>query len=345
MSLSTSLNIQLPKFEGPLPLLLYLIRKDEMDIFDIKINEITTQYLEYIKLMKEFDLEVAGEFIAMAATLLQIKSRMLLPQYDENGEIIENDDPRKELVQKLLEYQKYQEASKMLYERPLLGRDVWARGLREKLGQQEDEIVLEENALFSLISAYRKALRSVKKRIHQVTKKGQSIASRILEIKDRLLIGKQVALSELVDNLSDKRRQVLITFLSALELAKMGFVSLYQTEVYQEIYIEAKSEIAGDAISRVEEYDSMRADDVAAQMMEKANKEEAAQLELAAATSGDVLATPEGEANDFVLPDELDQEMDSVVEAEMSSEDMATDEEILAAEQELDQKTDREIEA
>ena len=216
MSMTTSLNIQLPKFEGPLPLLLYLIRKDEMDIFDIKINEITGQYLDYIKLMKEFDLEVAGEFIAMAATLLQIKSRMLLPQYDENGEIVENEDPRKELVQKLLEYQKYQEASKILYERPLLGRDVWARGLRERLGNPEEEIVLEENALFSLISSYRKALRSVKKRIHQVTKRGQSIASRILQIKDRLLIGKQVALSELVDNFADKRNQILITFLSGI---------------------------------------------------------------------------------------------------------------------------------
>jgi segregation and condensation protein A len=107
-----SISVQLPKFEGPLALLLYLIRKEEMDIMDIKIHEITGQYLEYIKLMKELDLEVAGEFVAMASTLIHIKSRMLLPQYDENGEIVANEDPRKELVQKLLEYQKYQEAAK-----------------------------------------------------------------------------------------------------------------------------------------------------------------------------------------------------------------------------------------
>ena len=105
------LLIQLERFEGPMGLLLHLIRKEEMDIFDIKINEITTQYLEYIKLMKELDLEVAGEFVAMAATLIHIKSRMLLPQYDENGEVVENADPRKELVQRLLEYQKFQEAA------------------------------------------------------------------------------------------------------------------------------------------------------------------------------------------------------------------------------------------
>jgi segregation and condensation protein A len=144
-----SINIQLPKFEGPLGLLLYLIRKEEMDIMDIKIHEITKQYFEYIKLMKELDLEVAGEFVAMASTLIHIKSRMLLPQYDENGEIVENEDPRKELVQKLLEYQKYQEAAKLLYDRPLLGRDLWGRGVRETLAPKEDEIILEDNALFS----------------------------------------------------------------------------------------------------------------------------------------------------------------------------------------------------
>ncbi len=209
-----SLTIQLPKFEGPMALLLYLIRKEEMDIFDIKINQITGQYLEYIKLMKELDLELAGEFIAMAATLIHIKSRMLLPSYGENGEIVENEDPRRELVQRLLEYQKYQEAGKNLYERPLLGRDVFSRGTREKLEAKDEEIVLEENALFSLISAYRNALRSIKNKIHQVAAKAQSIASRILQIKDRLLVGSKVAMSDLIEEVSDKRKQVLITFLS-----------------------------------------------------------------------------------------------------------------------------------
>src|SRR5688572_8792136 len=102
-----SLNIQLNTFEGPMSLLLYLIKKEEMDIYDIPINKITKQYLEYIQIMKELNLEVAGEFIAMAATLIYIKSRMLVPQYDENGEEVK-EDPRQELVQKLLEYQKFQ---------------------------------------------------------------------------------------------------------------------------------------------------------------------------------------------------------------------------------------------
>ena len=102
-----SIRVQLQQFEGPLDLLLYLIRKEEMDIFNINIVEITKQYFEYIKLMKEFDLEIAGDFIAMASTLIHIKSKMLLPQYDENGEVVEQEDPRKELVQKLLEYEKF----------------------------------------------------------------------------------------------------------------------------------------------------------------------------------------------------------------------------------------------
>ena len=258
-----SLVVQLPKFEGPLALLLYLIRKEEMDIFDIKIHEITNQYLEYIKIMKELDLELAGEFVAMAATLIQIKSRMLLPQYDEKGEVIEVEDPRKELVQKLLEYQKYQEAAKLLYDRPLVGRDMWTRGFRESLDEPPEEIEVEDNGLFSLISVYRLIMRSTKKRVHQVTAKAQSIASRILEIKDMLIMGQRKTLNDLIGIVDDKTRQVLITFLSLLELGKLGFVSLYQTENYTDIWVELRKPIEGDAVSRVEEYDTIHSNEVA----------------------------------------------------------------------------------
>ncbi|NUN07050.1 MAG: segregation/condensation protein A [Bdellovibrio sp.] len=331
-----SITVQLPKFEGPLGLLLYLIRKEEMDIMDIKVHEITKQYFEYIKLMKELDLEVAGEFVAMASTLIQIKSRMLLPQYGENGEIIEQEDPRKELVQKLLEYQKYQEASKLLYDRPLVGRDVWLRGTRESLDQKEEEIILEENALFSLISSYRRMLRSVKNKVHQVAAKAQSIASRVLEIKDRLIVGHRVTLMELVTATEERARQSLITFLSLLELGKMGFVSLYQSEAYSDIWVETKKTIETDVLSRVEEYDSMRADEVAAKMMEDSKKidleaELQAEAEEAAAAQAD--ESPQ-------LAMDLDFEEGA---AEFSEEgldlsvdqELASDDEILAAENEL----------
>jgi segregation and condensation protein A len=328
-----SINIQLPKFEGPLGLLLYLIRKEEMDIMDINIHEITQQYFEYIKLMKELDLEVAGEFVAMASTLIHIKSRMLLPQYGENGEIIEQEDPRKELVQKLLEYQKYQEAAKLLYDRPLLGRDIWARGLRETLARKEDEIVLEENALFSLISTYRKVVKTAKKKIHQVTAKTQSISSRILEIKDRLVMGQRVVMMELVTTTEDRSRQVLITFLSLLELGKMGFVSLFQTETYSDIYVELRKVVEGDVLSSVEEYGSVNADVAAEKLFAKAQKEAAEEAEAMADEAGE----------DFVLTDAEDGQMaltpvtsgEIAVEDVVITDDMASDEELLAAEEEL----------
>lgn len=252
------LKIQLPKFEGPLSLLLYLIKKEEMDIFDIEIHRITNQYFEFIRQMRELDLEVAGEFVAMAATLIQIKSQLLLPQYNEAGEAIEVEDPRKELVQRLLEYQKYQEAARGLAGRPWLGRDVWTRGLKEKWEEMTEEIELEDNALFSLIASYRKAVRSLHRRVHRVTAKAQSVASRIMEIKDRLFIGKKVGLSELITAVDDRRRQVLMTFLSALELAKMGFIKLFQVEYQGELYIEAVKEIDANGISRVEEYEKVQ---------------------------------------------------------------------------------------
>lgn len=332
-----SINIQLPKFEGPLGLLLYLIRKEEMDIMDINIHEITKQYFEYIKLMKELDLEVAGEFVAMASTLIHIKSRMLLPQYDENGEIVENEDPRKELVQKLLEYQKYQEAAKLLYERPLLGRDLWTRGVRETLAPKEDEIVLEDNALFSLIASYRRVIKTAKKKIHQVTAKAQSIASRILEIKDRLVVGQKVVMMDLVTASEDRARQALITFLSLLELGKMGFVSLFQTEAYADIYIEARRAVEGDVLSSVEEYGSVNAEAAAEQLIARTEKEaleEAETAETAEATQSDEFVLTDAEEGDQLVlaPVSVDQIGREEV---VITDEMASDEEIFAAEKEL----------
>lgn len=308
------LTVTLPKFEGPLDLLLYLIRKEEMDIFDIKIHEITHQYLEYIKRMRELDLEVAGEFISMASTLIHIKSRMLLPQYNDQGEVIENVDPRKELVQRLLEYQKFQEAAKNLNERPMVGRDIWLRGSKETIKPQDDEILLEENALFSLIASYRRALRSFQKKIHRVAHKAQSIAQRILEIKDRLIPGQRITLRELLSITDDKTRQVLITFLSLLELGKMGFVTLYQAETYGDVYVDTKKDIASDVISRVEEFDGLKSEEAAERMFQQAEAD--AQLELPLAEETE-LANLGGD------------------DLSLGAEEMASDEEILAAESEL----------
>jgi segregation and condensation protein A len=256
--------VQTERFEGPLGLLLHLIRKEEMDIFDINIHQITKQYLDYIRAMKQLDLEVAGEFVAMAATLIHIKSRMLLPQYNEDGELEESEDPRKELVSRLLEYQKFQEVAAQLYERPLLGRDIFLKGKRESIEVVEtDEVVVEEdNALFALIASYRYAIKNMKKAVHKVGTELQSIAERILEIKEVLRVGVRMRFAELLSSSGSQREQVLVTFLSLLELAKMGFVGLFQNDSYSEIHIEAKKQVEGDVISTAEDYEHHVEDEI-----------------------------------------------------------------------------------
>lgn len=313
--MSQSLSVQLPQFEGPLALLLYLIRKEEMDIFNIQINKITQQYLDYIRLMKEFDLELAGEFIAMASTLIHIKSRMLLPQYNDQGEELPLDDPRKELVQRLIEYQKYQEAAAQLAERPWLGRDQWARGLREKMEAPAEEIELEENALFSLIGAYRKTLKSFTKRVHKVAKKIQSIASRILEIKDSLIPGIRVTLDSLIHRVEGRKQGLLITFLSLLELGRMGFVNLYQSEPYSDIHIDTRKTIEADVIARVDEFDS---------------HSESALSNLFA--KGQSSISLETEFNEVQMSLAENQQVEASDDEEVDLQEMASDEEILAAE-------------
>lgn len=319
-----NLSIHIPQFEGPLALLLYLIRKEEMDIFDIDIHLITSQYLEYIKTMRQFDLEVAGDFIAMAATLLQIKSKMLLPNYNEEGDEEEMEDPRKELVNRLIEYQKFQEVSKDLYQRPLLGRDVFRRGKTEAiLSDEEGEIILDEGGLFSLIAYYRNSIRKMKKAVHRVATKTRSIAGRILEMKDKFVVGQRVILRELITTVEDVKSELLITFLSALEMGKMGLVSVYQAEVYGDIYLTAKRQITADAIGRVEEYDSQDAESVAQHMMEEA-QEEALEEEL----SHEITSQ---EASQHMQDDTLSLGGDS----ENDNGDMASDDDIEQAERDL----------
>lgn len=304
------LQVHLERFEGPLALLLHLIREQEMDIFDIDIARITQQYLDYIKTMKSLDLEGAGDFVAMAATLLQIKSRMLLPNYNEAGDEVEADDPRRELVQRLLEYEKFQEASKRLKQRHWVNRDVWLRGERLDLtAAPSDEVELEENPLFSLISSYRKVVRAMKSGVHKVFGAMQSIAARILEMKDQLVPGQRTEFSVLITATDDKRQsQILVTFLSLLELAKMGFVSLFQSENFGQIHIDTKKVIDRDVVSQVENYDNVESEVLAEQIL----------AESVAETQTHLIQSPEEEA----------------------AFDAATDEEIFAEERRLGVETE-----
>lgn len=231
------LEFRLDNFEGPLDLLLHLIRKNEMDICDIQIAAITEQYLAIIDTMQTLNLDVAGEFLLMAATLIHIKSKLLLPAVEDEDQEEDEEDPRAELVRRLLEYQKYKQAAGELDDRPLLGRDVFARKLPlpELEAEEEDEYV--EVGLFELVEAIRQLLRQKpSKTVHEVGSDEVSIAERINYVLGRLAHENSIAFSDLFADLP-VRSEVVATFLAMLELVKMRAVRLMQNSRFGSIWL------------------------------------------------------------------------------------------------------------
>lgn len=225
-------NVHLDKFDGPLDLLLHLIRKNELDICDIPIAVITRQYLDYIQLLKELNLEVAGDFLLMASTLLHIKSRMLLPRDDQEMGEEEEQDPRAELIRRLLEYQQYKEAGEAIGARPLLGREVFSRTWPDPLlsTTRQDDGPLELE-LFELVDAFRGLLGRVPvEKFHDVAAADSlSIADCINEILSLLQDRETVQFDELlVGELT--REKVIVTFLALLELCRLKLIRIFQNE-------------------------------------------------------------------------------------------------------------------
>ncbi|MDO9309508.1 MAG: segregation/condensation protein A [Deltaproteobacteria bacterium] len=231
-------SVHLDKFDGPMDLLLHLIKKNELDIYDISIAVITRQYLDYIKLMKELNLEVAGDFLVMAATLLHIKSRQLLPLDDQEEAEDEEADPRAELVRRLLEYQQYKEAGMVIGARALLGREVFARAVTEPflLAAQNEEGPLEVS-LFELVDAFRVLLiRIPAKSFHDVAPGDSlSIADCINEILSLLQEKDTVQFDDLVrDELT--RERIIVTFLALLELCRLKLIRIFQGDRHGSIW-------------------------------------------------------------------------------------------------------------
>lgn len=224
-------NIKLDIFEGPLDLLLHLIKKNEVDIYDIPIAVITEQYLEYIDIMKEMNLDFAGEFLVMAATLVHIKSKMLLPVDTAAPEEEEEGfDPREELVRRLLEYQRYKEAAKDLGSRNLLGRDVFARGAGVDFDELEEGAGLMSVSVFDLMEALKGVLaRAPKGRTIELTVERFKIADKINFIMERLNVEKSATFTSLFDN-DATRGEIVVTFLAILELCKLVLIKVHQTE-------------------------------------------------------------------------------------------------------------------
>ncbi|MDX1386407.1 MAG: segregation/condensation protein A, partial [bacterium] len=174
-------KVELEVFEGPLDLLLHLIKKNDVDILDIPVSFILDQYMEYLSLMEEMNIDLAGDFLLMASELALIKSKLLLPNQGEGMDEDEGDDPRSDLIHRLLEYQRYKDAAQELVDRPMLGRDVFAQGVyQEDVDEEEGPMEVD---LFSLISCFYQILeKAPKQTIHEVEGERISVTDRIYEI-------------------------------------------------------------------------------------------------------------------------------------------------------------------
>lgn len=223
--------VKLPVFEGPLDLLLHLIRQNEVDITDIPVARIAGQYLETIELMEELNLDVAAEYLVMAATLALIKSRMLLP--DESEDDAEAFDPRADLVQRLLEYQRFKEAAETLSKRRLLGRDVWSviGPPPEKQPESEREI---EVGLFQLVAAFKSVLDNATSDTfkHEVETEQVTVRERMLVVMDLLESNESVEFMQIFKSADEDamptRSVFVATFLALLELARLSALRIYQ---------------------------------------------------------------------------------------------------------------------
>lgn len=232
-------KLKLDIFEGPLDLLLYLIKKNDIDISDIPIAEITKQYMEYIKMMEMLDLDIVGDFLVMAATLMQIKSRMLLPP-DPMEEEDEEEDPRDELVRRLQEYKKFKEIADALKEKELKRKDFFSRTVDEEVKNQLREDAKEiffEASLFDLINALSDALNKVPEEIiHEIIAEEYTVEQKIHDILHRLLDESKVSLSQLFRKARSKIEMV-VTFLAILELIRLKEIKAVQKRTFEDIEI------------------------------------------------------------------------------------------------------------
>ncbi len=221
-------KVQLEIFEGPLDLLLHLIKKNEVSIADIPIATITEQYLATLELMQSLNLDVAGEFLVMAATLIHIKSRMLLPPDEADLEEDEDGDPREELMRRLLEYQKFKEAAGELERREILKRDVFVRSPEPP--EEVETVGFESVSLFDLISALRTVLdRMPKDSVHEVALEKVSVREKMSLLLDDLHRKGKVIFQSLFEG-AVSRLEVVVTFLAMLELVKIRAIKIWQEE-------------------------------------------------------------------------------------------------------------------
>lgn len=229
------LRLNLDKFQGPFEVLLYLIKSQEIDVFDIPIVSITEQYLRFLEMLEEENLDMAGQYLVMAATLIQIKSKMVLPDEIEDDDEDFEEDPRMELVEKLIEYRKFRDVAARL-ERLEEERSGWfTRNVKPTIEEVEDEEEYVEVSLFDLIEAFKGVLRFLTESgTHYVESEGASVDEKIDRIQRLLEQQKSVAWKELFDECTS-RVELICCFLAILELCRMGEVRAHQHTNYGDI--------------------------------------------------------------------------------------------------------------
>jgi len=239
-------KVKLEVFEGPLDLLLYLIKKDEVDIYDISIERITTQYLEYLEAFKMLDIDVAGEFVVMAANLIYIKSRSLLPVTQQPPEEeTEQDDPRWDLIRQLVEYKKFKDAAAKLQDRELLRESLFGR-MPEKPDFEEEEVrMLGDVGIFDLINAFQKILKRLgdkKEDLREIFEENFTVTDKIEFILKKMEARRPVQFTQLFEEAAS-RTEIVVTFLALLELIRLKQLRVVQEGSLGEIMIESPPEI------------------------------------------------------------------------------------------------------
>ncbi|HYP29451.1 MAG TPA: segregation/condensation protein A [Blastocatellia bacterium] len=235
-------RVRLEVFEGPLDLLLYLIRKEEVSIYDIPIARITQQYLDHLRAMQELDIGVAGEFLLMAATLIQIKSQMLLPRDPDIPED-QMEDPRAELVNQLLEHQKFKAAANALHQRATIEAAAFTRGVTEtdKDNPEISATIFQLFEVFQEVLTRRRAVTEI-----EIAREELTMAEKITEIRRLVSGGRELRAREMFEQAKSRREMVLI-FLAVLELVKELAIRLTQSDTFGEIIITEREEAEGAA--------------------------------------------------------------------------------------------------
>ncbi len=227
-------RVQLENFEGPLDVLLHLIRTQELDIHDIPIARITDQYLGFLALMKDLNINIAGEYLVMAATLIYIKSRTLLPPDPGSEEGGIEEDPRQELVEQLLEHEKFKNAAQMLYSREEVELSVWGRGQNE-FEDEEKELVAA--TLFDLVKAFHLMVERFKEQIvMEVDRESVTLEQKLAEIRRLLTVHKEILFSSFFER-KLSRLHLVVTLIALLELTRLREVRLFQSATFADIRI------------------------------------------------------------------------------------------------------------